>query len=871
MPESQNVRVCCKLRPQSKIEDGKGSTLCVSSTPTTIDITTDTGPNKFTFDRVFSPETNQEEVFQEVGVSLVDNLLAGFNCTLFAYGQSGSGKTFTMEGPQHHGEMAGLIPRIVSAIFEKIQAKTKESNGGLSFAVKVSYVEIYNEKIRDLLDTTRQKCNLQVRQDKVKGVYVEGVTEEFADSGEVALAIMDKGSKMRATASTGMNDTSSRSHSVLQVSVIQDDHAAEVEVSSRMTLIDLAGSETVKKTGAQGAQMEEAKAINKSLSALGQVIKAITDPNATHIPFRDSKLTRMLQEAIGGNSRTTLMICCSPSKYNSEETVSTCRFGARAKAITNKAVVNELRSAKELERLLKQAQSQIKIHRLQVARCVGLLQEHNIKCDFDFDTLSALPGDGIGSRGKTSGGSGRKRAPMLAAMAIRGSKNEQESSSESLFGDDGDANAHYDDNGNENDGDDFRNSFWVKDSADSDDLGDMLMTHRNSLGTNALAAEFAGAGGGAVTATAMAAEVAKIKVEKERVEAEKLVVEESLAKEQAERAAVAAAKAEVESQLLDSQEAASKAVSEVEELQEQFEQEEQMLRQQLVTKQNELHRLEGSKEASRLLEAENEKERLLMEQSRAHLQCKELKKTLEKTALAHKLALRDSKLQQQKEAKVQVASAVKDARKAGERVRELESHCAVAKTEAREARRDKEKLSSTVLHLSEQLKTIKAQLKWEHTTDLAEANRASSILESHSSQSNKTPFSKPSSGRSNSARELHRSSTMGSTSIYSSASVHSSARRGGRPSALLKMKRQDSAKIEVHLTDKAKRVGTREVKEKVVKQVVSGSGKASKSKCKPKPSTSRSARSPAKRSTATAAAAKGQVRQKAAKLSTVKP
>merc|ERR1711959_622277 len=202
----------------------------------------------------------------------------------------------------------------------------------------------------------------------------------------------------RAVASTGLNAGSSRSHSVFCIEIIQKNLEDGSEKTSKMTLCDLAGSETVKKTGVKGQQMEEAKAINKSLSALGQVIKALTSTKIKHIPFRDSKLTRMLQDAIGGNSRTTLMICMSPSKYNVEESVSPCRFGARAKMIKNKAKVNQLRSVEELEKILARLESVNKAHKKNITALKALLEKNGISCEdlgIDLAELSkAQGGDG---------------------------------------------------------------------------------------------------------------------------------------------------------------------------------------------------------------------------------------------------------------------------------------------------------------------------------------------------------------------------------------------------------------------------------------------------------------------------------------------
>lgn len=268
---------------------------------------------------------------------------------------TGTGKTFTMEGNIHDKKMKGIIPRSVEALFDGIS----EADENIEFTFKVSYVEIYMEKIRDLLDDTRTKNNLTIREDKVKGIYIAGVTEEYVTSHEELLSIMSAGASNRAVAATGMNEGSSRSHSVFTITVGQRDTMTNATKSGKLVLVDLAGSEMVRKTNASGQQLEEAKMINKSLSALGQVIFALTDEKQNHVPYRDSKLTRILQDSLGGNSKTVLIIACSPSSYNAPETVSTCRFGTRAKSIQNKVTVNQTRSVEELELLLSRSEKTV--------------------------------------------------------------------------------------------------------------------------------------------------------------------------------------------------------------------------------------------------------------------------------------------------------------------------------------------------------------------------------------------------------------------------------------------------------------------------------------------------------------------------------
>lgn len=307
---SSRVQVVARCRPHNEIEEAHGGSVAVkfpvsasgdggSDASCMIEVHDNGSWHPFTFDHVFGMESTQEEVFQHVGIPLVDSVFEGFNGTVFAYGQTSSGKTYTMLGPSISDQTAGIIPRVADRIFTYI-AKADEA---IEFTVKASFVEIYLERIRDLLDTTRQ--NLLIREDKKKnGIYVEGMTERYVASVREMMELLYSGMENRRTSATAMNEGSSRSHSVFMISVTQKDERTGASKASKINLVDLAGSETVKKTGATGAQLEEAKMINLSLSSLGNVIMALTDPKATHIPYRDSKLTRMLQESLGGNART---------------------------------------------------------------------------------------------------------------------------------------------------------------------------------------------------------------------------------------------------------------------------------------------------------------------------------------------------------------------------------------------------------------------------------------------------------------------------------------------------------------------------------------------------------------------------------------
>ncbi|KAG6850993.1 hypothetical protein H0H93_004480 [Arthromyces matolae] len=351
------------FRPPNAIEAREGGEICVGFDDNlqTVQMRSSagtSGPEKdgFTFDRVFPMGTKQFEVFDYGVKDIVKDVLDGYNGTVFAYGQTGSGKTFTMMGADiDSDDLKGIIPRITEQIFQSIV----ESDAHLEYLVKVSYMEIYLERIRDLLAphwlVIAQNDNLQVHEEKSKGVYVKGLSDYYVSSAREVYEIMRTGGAARIVSSTNMNAESSRSHSIFLITIQQRNTESGALKTGNLYLVDLAGSEKVGKTGASGQTLEEAKKINKSLSALGMVINALTDGKAKHIPYRDSKLTRILQESLGGNSRTTLIINCSPSSYNEAETLSTLRFGIRAKSIKNTARVNAELSPLELKGLLTKA------------------------------------------------------------------------------------------------------------------------------------------------------------------------------------------------------------------------------------------------------------------------------------------------------------------------------------------------------------------------------------------------------------------------------------------------------------------------------------------------------------------------------------
>ncbi|XP_071441737.1 kinesin-like protein KIF13A [Hetaerina americana] len=298
---------------------------------------------------------SQEVVFNCLGRDILDNAFQGYNACIFAYGQTGSGKSYTMMGS---GDSKGIIPRLCDSLFERIAQK---ENAELSCKVEVSYMEIYNEKVHDLLDPKPNKKSLRVREHNVLGPYVDGLSQLAVTAYEDIDALMAEGNKSRTVAATNMNSESSRSHAVFSVVLTQTltDSASGVsgEKVSRMSLVDLAGSERAVKTGAIGDRLKEGSNINKSLTTLGLVISKLADQSSggknrdKFVPYRDSVLTWLLKDNLGGNSKTVMVATVSPSADNYEETLSTLRYADRAKRIVNHAVVNEDPNARIIREL----------------------------------------------------------------------------------------------------------------------------------------------------------------------------------------------------------------------------------------------------------------------------------------------------------------------------------------------------------------------------------------------------------------------------------------------------------------------------------------------------------------------------------------
>ena len=375
MSNAANVKVIARFRPMNELEKTSGNEqVVVFTSPTSLQFTSTREKNvyRYNFDRIFPPSSTQEDIYSFGVKEIIDSVLNGYNGTVLAYGQTSSGKTYTMQGEMELPSTQGIIPRMISHVFKYIY-----NTEGTDFILKVSMIEIYQEKIRDLLDITR--VNLNIREDNIKGIYVDGCSERYVGGPNDVLALLELGSSNRAQAATNMNEHSSRSHSIFILTINQTNKKEGGSKIGKLYLVDLAGSEKISKTGATGHTLEEAKIINKSLTTLGRVINNLTDGKSTHVPYRESKLTRVLQESLGGNSKTCLIITCSPSIYNESETLSTLRFGERAKKIKNKPKINKEITVAELQKLVERLKENLKQANARINQLENFIKQNGLK------------------------------------------------------------------------------------------------------------------------------------------------------------------------------------------------------------------------------------------------------------------------------------------------------------------------------------------------------------------------------------------------------------------------------------------------------------------------------------------------------------
>ncbi|XP_043978903.1 kinesin-like protein KIF1B isoform X7 [Gambusia affinis] len=405
-----SVKVAVRVRPFNSRETGKESKCIIQMQGNTTTILNPKAPKEpaktFSFDYSYwshtTPEdpcfASQNRVYNDIGKEMLEHAFEGYNVCIFAYGQTGAGKSYTMMGKQEEGQ-EGIIPMLCEDLFEKINEDCNKEE--LSYSVEVSYMEIYCERVRDLLNP-KNKGNLRVREHPLLGPYVEDLSKLAVTSYTDIADLMDAGNKARTVAATNMNETSSRSHAVFTIVFTQKKHDSETDLTtekvSKISLVDLAGSERADSTGAKGTRLKEGANINKSLTTLGKVISALAEvDNCTSkskkkkksdfIPYRDSVLTWLLRENLGGNSRTAMVAALSPADINYDETLSTLRYADRAKNIKCNAVINEDPNNK-LVRELKD----------EVARLKELLRAQGLGDILDIDPMGDdYPGSGIKS------------------------------------------------------------------------------------------------------------------------------------------------------------------------------------------------------------------------------------------------------------------------------------------------------------------------------------------------------------------------------------------------------------------------------------------------------------------------------------------
>nr|KAF6495488.1 kinesin family member 21A [Rousettus aegyptiacus] len=385
-PDESSVRVAVRIRPQLAKEKIEGCHICTSVTPGEPQVFL--GKDKaFTFDHVFDIDSQQEQIYTQCIEKLIEGCFEGYNATVFAYGQTGAGKTYTMGTGFDVNiieEEQGIISRAVKHLFKSIEEKKHTAiKSGLpppDFKVNAQFLELYNEEVLDLFDTTRdidaknKKSNIRIHEDSTGGIYTVGVTTRTVNTESEMMQCLKLGALSRTTASTQMNVQSSRSHAIFTIHVCQTRMCSQIDpenatdnkvisessqmsefetLTAKFHFVDLAGSERLKRTGATGERAKEGISINCGLLALGNVISALGDKSkrATHVPYRDSKLTRLLQDSLGGNSQTIMIACVSPSDRDFMETLNTLKYANRARNIKNKVMVNQDRASQQINAL----------------------------------------------------------------------------------------------------------------------------------------------------------------------------------------------------------------------------------------------------------------------------------------------------------------------------------------------------------------------------------------------------------------------------------------------------------------------------------------------------------------------------------------
>ncbi|CAH0756808.1 unnamed protein product [Diatraea saccharalis] len=388
-PTVENVRVVVRVRPMDQREKLEGSPNCVSVDPvnntvavTRNNVTPPEPPRIYAYDAVYDSNTSQMDIYVQTASPIVEEVLRGYNGTIFAYGQTGTGKTYTMAGANSAPELRGIIPNSFAHIFSHIA----KANDDEKFLVCVTYLEIYNEEVRDLLGNNPHQ-SLEVKERPDIGVFVKDLTGYVVHNADELEKIMAVGNKNRHIGATAMNTESSRSHAIFSITVESSKRGSDGKVHVKMGklhLVDLAGSERQSKTQATGTRLKEATKINQSLSVLGNVISALVDGKSTHIPYRNSKLTRLLQDSLGGNSKTVMIATIGPAETNYVETISTLRYANRAKNIENKTHVNN----EPGDALLTRFQQEIDQLKKQLEDTANDIEEDEEECEKSEEELS---------------------------------------------------------------------------------------------------------------------------------------------------------------------------------------------------------------------------------------------------------------------------------------------------------------------------------------------------------------------------------------------------------------------------------------------------------------------------------------------------
>jgi len=402
--KGESIQVACRIRPLNKLEKEKNELNCTEYNlqEKTISIGANGPPSAtggvdyhshtFSFDHIFAPHSNNEDIYNSMCKPILDSAFTGVHGAVLCYGQTGAGKTYTMFGADSpntdnnnieetkqqllqsvNTADAGIIPRILSDLFQKVNTAGKDV---YQFDVRMTVLEIYQNKVYDLISGSKKQCTLvggaintpgtkkKKYKSKLKraGISVDGATEVQITHASAALQIMKDAQKNRMTHETKMNALSSRSHCIVIISIAKSDLTNHATTLGQLYLVDLAGSEKVSKTGAMGMRLDEAKQINTSLLTLGIVIDKLIN-KSRHIPYRDSNLTRLLQNCLGGNARCALCVNISPSGWNYGESISTLYFGCRTRNIKNKPKSNKFLSAEQLQENLKKYNQQIHVNR----------------------------------------------------------------------------------------------------------------------------------------------------------------------------------------------------------------------------------------------------------------------------------------------------------------------------------------------------------------------------------------------------------------------------------------------------------------------------------------------------------------------------